>query len=51
MKAIRYYLSAMFIDWGVRLIPDDYPKMRMQLGIGTVVDLMLKELNENDSEE
>ena len=33
MKNIRYYLSALFLDWGVRLIPDDLPRASMHLGL------------------
>lgn len=51
MKRIRYWLSALFIDWGIRLVPDAYPKLRLQMGIGLAVDMMMKEMEDAENGE
>lgn len=44
MKWLRYWLSGWFLEWGTRLIPDDYPKMKVQMALGLAADSMIREL-------
>lgn len=51
MKQVRYWLSSLFLEWGVRLIPDEYPRIRVQMAIGTAADVMMAELSISEDEE
>ena len=46
MKSIRYWLSSLFLDWGVRIIPDEYPRSRMHMGLSMGLQIMHEEMNE-----
>lgn len=47
---IRYYLSAVSLDFALWVLPDDYTRSRLQWGIGLAGDLMMKELEAAEDE-
>lgn len=48
MRKLRYTLSAMFLEWGIKLIPDEYPRQSLQHGINFAADMMLNEMKEEE---
>ncbi len=44
MKYMRYWLAVQLIEWGVRILPDEYTRSRMALGLQWSADLINKEL-------
>ena len=44
MTYFRYWLSAQLIEWGVRMLPDEYTRSRMAMGMQWAADLINKEL-------
>lgn len=45
MTYFRYWLSAQLIEWGVRILPDEYTRSRMAMGMVWAADLINKELD------
>lgn len=46
MDNLRYSLSAALIDWGIRILPDEYTKACMKLGVQYSVALLEGTLEE-----
>ena len=40
----RYWLSTTIIEFGIRILPDDYTRSRMAMGIQWAADLINREL-------
>ena len=51
MKYFRYWLATQLIEWGVRLLPDEYTRSRMALGMQWAADLINQELAIEDEHE
>lgn len=49
----RYWMSANLLDAAIWILPDDYTKSRMRMGIGIAADMMIQEIDayENGEEE
>lgn len=45
MQYFRYWLASYLIELGIRVLPDDYTKSRMALGMQWAADLINKELS------
>lgn len=51
MKYLRYWFAVQLIEWGVKMLPDEYTRSRMAMGMQWAADLINKELQiEEDSE-
>lgn len=40
MRTVRYYLSSLFLSWGVALIPDDFPRFVMNRALREATNTM-----------
>lgn len=47
LDKFRYYLSSQLIEWSINILPDDYTKSRMRMGVNIAADIMMKELEEH----
>lgn len=47
LDKFRYYMSSQLIEWSINILPDDYTKSRMRMGINIAADIMMKELEEH----
>lgn len=46
LDKFRYYLSSQLIEWSINILPDDYTKSRMRMGVNIAADIMMKELED-----